>query len=308
MPPSPPTPTAPKTIADFFTRPAKRLRAGAPAPPSASFSSASSSPSLLSPEQRRRADTNLALARARRNLRLAESKAKASGGAAKLEELLVEETWVEALDGELRKPYALELCRFVTHERLHGPLPVYPPQHLVFHALNTTPFDRVKAVIIGQDPYHGPGQAMGLSFSVPEGIKKPSSLGNIFKELEKDLGCTVPSHGNLERWAVQGVLMLNTVLTVREHQANSHAKKGWEEFTDAVIKTVSQKKSGLVFLLWGNSAQSKIRLIDETKHHILKSAHPSGLSANRGFFGCRHFSKTNQILEKLGLSAIDWQL
>jgi len=159
-----------------------------------------------------------------------------------------------------------------------------------------------------QDPYHGPGQAMGLSFSVPEGIKKPSSLGNIFKELEKDLGCTVPSHGNLERWAVQGVLMLNTVLTVREHQANSHAKKGWEEFTDAVIKTISQKKSGLVFLLWGNSAQSKTRLIDGTKHHILKSAHPSGLSANRGFFGCRHFSKTNQILEKLGLSAIDWQL
>ncbi|XP_066346330.1 uracil-DNA glycosylase, mitochondrial-like isoform X1 [Miscanthus floridulus] len=306
MAPSPPTPTAPKTIADFFARPAKRLRAGTAAP-AASLSS-NSSPSSLSPEQRRRADTNLALARARRNLRLAESKAQASGGAPKLEELLVEETWAEALHGELRKPYALELCRFVAHERLHGPLPVYPPPHLVFHALNATPFDRVKAVIIGQDPYHGPGQAMGLSFSVPEGIKIPSSLGNIFKELEKDLGCTVPSHGNLERWAVQGVLMLNTVLTVREHQANSHAKKGWEQFTDAVIKTVSQKKSGLVFLLWGNSAQSKTRLIDETKHHILKSAHPSGLSANRGFFGCRHFSKTNQILEKLGLSAIDWQL
>ncbi|XP_066348278.1 uracil-DNA glycosylase, mitochondrial-like isoform X4 [Miscanthus floridulus] len=362
MAPSPPTPTAPKTIADFFARPAKRLRACSAAP----AASLSSSPSSLSPEQRRRADTNLALARARRNLRLAESKVQAtdgrcsgcgdgwvpaSGGAPKLEELLVEETWAEALHGELRKPCALELCRFVAHERLHGPLPVYPPPHLVFHALNATPFDRVKAVIIGQDPYHGPGQAMGLSFSVPEGIKIPSSLGNIFKELEKDLGCTVPSHGNLERWAVQGVLMLNTVLTgrtqcrelplyagsgegcqwqalpspvqreetatrtrdlpvtgVREHQANSHAKKGWEQFTDAVIKTVSQKKSGLVFLLWGNSAQSKTRLIDETKHHILKSAHPSGLSANRGFFGCRHFSKTNQILEKLGLSAIDWQL
>uniref|UniRef100_A0A453DEL6 Uracil-DNA glycosylase n=1 Tax=Aegilops tauschii subsp. strangulata TaxID=200361 RepID=A0A453DEL6_AEGTS len=160
----------------------------------------------------------------------------------------------------------------------------------------------------GTDPYHGPGQAMGLSFSVPEGIKIPSSLQNIFKELHKDLGCTIPSHGNLERWAVQGILMLNTVLTVREHQANSHAKKGWEQFTDAVIKTVSQKKSGLVFILWGNSAQAKIRLIDETKHHILKSAHPSGLSANRGFFGCRHFSQTNQILERLGLSTIDWQL
>ncbi|GJN01354.1 hypothetical protein PR202_ga18616 [Eleusine coracana subsp. coracana] len=278
MPPSPPTPAAPKTIADFFTRPAKRLRAAAPAP--AASLSTFASDAKRSPEQRRRADTNLALARARRNLRLAESKAKDSGGAAKLEELLVEETWLQALQGELRKPYALELCRFVTQERQHGRLPVYPPQHLVFHALNFTPFDRVKAVIIGQDPYHGPGQAMGLSFSVPEGIKIPSSLGNIFKELEKDLGCTIPLHGNLERWAVQGVLMLNTVLTVREHQANSHAKKGWEQFTDAVIKTISQKKSGLVFLLWGNSAQSKIR----------------------------HFSKTNQILERLGLSTIDWQL
>ncbi|KAL6651818.1 hypothetical protein ACP70R_010743 [Stipagrostis hirtigluma subsp. patula] len=308
MAPSPPAPTAPKTIADFFVRPAKRLRAAAPAPAASLSSSSSASASSLPPEQRRRADTNLALARARRNLRLAESKAKASEGAAKLEELLVEETWLEALPGELRKPYALELCRFVTHERLHGPLPVYPPPHLVFHALHATPFDRVKAVIIGQDPYHGPGQAMGLSFSVPEGIKIPPSLCNMFKELEKDLGCTFPSHGNLERWAVQGVLMLNTVLTVREHQANSHAKKGWEQFTDAVIKTISQKRTGLVFLLWGNSAQSKTRLIDETKHHILKAAHPSGLSAHRGFFGCRHFSKTNQILEKLGLSAIDWQL
>ncbi|EMS61271.1 Uracil-DNA glycosylase [Triticum urartu] len=232
----------------------------------------------------------------------------AAGGGAKLEELLVEETWLEALSGELRKPYALDLCRFVAHERLNAKVPVYPPPHLVFHALHTTPFHNVKAVIIGQDPYHGPGQAMGLSFSVPEGIKIPSSLQNIFKELHKDLGCTIPSHGNLERWAVQGILMLNTVLTVREHQANSHAKKGWEQFTDAVIKTVSQKKSGLVFILWGNSAQAKIRLIDETKHHILKSAHPSGLSANRGFFGCRHFSQTNQILERLGLSTIDWQL
>uniref|UniRef100_A0A0E0PFL3 Uracil-DNA glycosylase n=1 Tax=Oryza rufipogon TaxID=4529 RepID=A0A0E0PFL3_ORYRU len=279
-PPLPPT--APKTIADYLIRPSKRLRPTSPA--TAAAASAPLSSSSLSPEQRRRADTNLALARARRHLRLAES--KASGGTAKLEELLVEETWLEALPGELHKPYALELCRFVAHERLHSPVPVYPPPHLVFHALHATPFDRVKAVIIGQDPYHGPGQAMGLSFSVPEGIKIPSSLANIFKELQKDLGCTVPSHGNLERWAVQGVLMLNTVLTVREHQANSHAKKGWEQFTDAVIKTISLKKSGIVFILWGNSAQAKTRLIDETKHHILKSAHPSGLSASRGFFGC----------------------
>uniref|UniRef100_A0A0E0DK23 Phytocyanin domain-containing protein n=1 Tax=Oryza meridionalis TaxID=40149 RepID=A0A0E0DK23_9ORYZ len=257
-PPLPPT--AHKTIADYLIRPSKRLRPTSTAPAAAASAPlSSSSSSSLSPEQRRRADTNLALARARRHLRLAES--KASGGAAKLEELLVEETWMEALPGELRKPYALELCRFVAHERLHSPVPVYPPPHLVFHALHATPFDRVKAVIIGQDPYHGPGQAMGLSFSVPEGIKIPSSLANIFKELQKDL--------------------------VREHQANSHAKKGWEQFTDAVIKTISLKKSGIVFILWGNSAQAKTRLIDETKHHILKSAHPSGLSANRGFFGCR---------------------
>ncbi|KAM0838140.1 hypothetical protein ACQ4PT_061169 [Festuca glaucescens] len=254
MAPSPPT--APKTIADFFVRPAKRLRSSPTATviPAASLSS-SPSPSSLSPEQRRRADTNLALARARRNLRLAES--KASGGAAKLEELLVEETWLEALDGELRKPYVLDLCRFVAQERMHGKVPVYPPTHLVFHALHTTPFNHVKAVIIGQDPYHSPGQAMGLSFSVQDGIKIPSSLQNMFKELHKDLGCTVPSHGNLERWAVQGVLMLNTVLTVREQQANSHAKKGWEHFTDAVIKTISEKKSGLVFLLW--ETQLKLR-------------------------------------------------
>lgn len=219
----------------------------------------------------------------------------------------MEETWLKALKGELQKPYAKNLCRFVERE-VRGSVPIYPPPYLIFNALHSTPFDRVKVVIIGQDPYHGPGQAMGLAFSVPEGIKMPSSLANIFKELQKDVGCTVPSHGNLERWAVQGVLLLNTVLTVRNHQANSHAKKGWEPFTDAVIRTISQKKSAVVFLLWGNSAQEKSRLIDESKHHILRAAHPSGLSANRGFFGCRHFSRTNEILERLGLSPIDWQL
>ncbi|XP_039059920.1 uracil-DNA glycosylase, mitochondrial-like [Hibiscus syriacus] len=159
-----------------------------------------------------------------------------------------------------------------------------------------------------RDPYHGPGQAMGLSFSVPEGVKIPSSLVNIFKELKQDLGCSIPSHGNPEKWAVQGVLLLNTVLPVRKHQANSHAKKGWEVFTDAVIKTISQKKEGVVFLLWENSAQEKLKLIDQTKHHILKAAHPSGLSANRGCFGCRHFSPTNQLLEQMGTDPIDWQL
>ncbi|XP_010935478.1 uracil-DNA glycosylase, mitochondrial isoform X2 [Elaeis guineensis] len=269
------------------------------------------SPSTLTPDQKRRIEINKALERSKRNLRLCTEKierAKAEGmDYVKLEEILVEETWLEALPGELQKPYAKNLCRFVERE-VRGNVPIYPPPYLIFNALHSTPFDRVKAVIIGQDPYHGPGQAMGLAFSVPEGIKMPSSLVNIFKELQDDVGCSVPSNGNLERWAVQGVLLLNTVLTVRNHQANSHAKKGWEPFTDAVIRTISQKKSGVVFLLWGNSAQKKSRLIDESKHHILRAAHPSGLSANRGFFGCRHFYQTNQILERLGLSSIDWQL
>ncbi|KAK1262761.1 hypothetical protein QJS04_geneDACA019559 [Acorus gramineus] len=265
----------------------------------------------LTPIQLKRIEINKSLARSKRNLRICServSKARADGfGYVKLEELLVEETWLEALPGELQKPYAKNLCRFIENE-VRGTAQIYPPPFLIFNALHSTPFDRVKVVIIGQDPYHGPGQAMGLSFSVPDGVKAPSSLVNIFKELQKDLGCSIPSHGNLERWAVQGVLLLNTVLTVRNHQANSHAKKGWEPFTDAVIRTISQKKSEVVFLLWGNSAQEKKRLIDESKHRILKAAHPSGLSANRGFFGCRHFSKTNQILERMGVTPIDWQL
>lgn len=258
---------------------------------------------------------NKALAKSKRNLKRCSdvvSKSTSKGidgvGYVKLKELLVEETWLEVLPGELEKPYAEKLCKFVESEISCGSVPIYPPQNLIFNALNTTSFDRVKAVIIGQDPYHGPGQAMGLSFSVPNGVKVPSSLVNIYKELQQDLSCSIPSSGNLEKWAVQGVLLLNAVLTVRQHQANSHAKKGWELFTDAVIETISQKKKGVVFLLWGNYAQAKARLVDETKHHVLKAAHPSGLSANRGFFGCRHFSRTNQILEKMGTSPIDWQL
>ncbi|GMN62416.1 hypothetical protein TIFTF001_031494 [Ficus carica] len=244
----------------------------------------------LSAHQKSRMEFQKLLAKSRRNLKICSQKvsnAKCEGGYVKLEELLVEESWLEALPGELQKPYALNLCKFVESEICAAKLPVYPPTHLIFNALNSTPFHNVKVVILGQDPYHGPGQAMGLSFSVPEGIKVPSSLVNIFKELKQDLGCSIPSHGNLEKWAVQGVLLLNAVLTVRNHQANSHAKKGWEQFTDAVIKAISQRKEGVVFLLWGNSAQEKRRLIDESKHHILKAAHPSGLSANRGFFGCR---------------------
>ncbi|PWA35173.1 Uracil-DNA glycosylase [Artemisia annua] len=263
----------------------------------------------LSEEQKVRAEFNKSLAKAKSNLRLCKERLiKCEGsGLLKLGELLVEETWLEALPGEFEKPYTKKLSEFVESE-IRGPTPIYPPQHLIFNALNSTPFDKVKAVIIGQDPYHGPGQAMGLSFSVPEGIKVPSSLMNMYKELQQDLGCSIPSHGNLERWAVQGVLLLNAVLTVRQHQANSHAKKGWEQFTDSVIETISKKKTGIVFLLWGNYAQAKSRLIDESKHHILKAAHPSGLSAHRGFFGCRHFSSTNQILEKADTAPIDWQL
>lgn len=253
------------------------------------------------------------LALSKRNLRICSekirnSKVEGGGGYVKLKELLVEESWLAALSEEFEKPYAKKLCKFVESEICGGKVPIYPPPYLIFNAFNSTPFDKVKAVILGQDPYHGPGQAMGLSFSVPEGIKIPPSLGNIFKELKQDLGCSIPSHGNLERWAIQGVLLLNTVLTVRNHQANSHAKKGWEQLTDAVIRSISEKRRGVVFILWGNCAQEKSRLIDGSKHHILKSAHPSGLSAHRGFFGCRHFSRTNQILEQNGESPIDWQL
>ncbi|ONK55326.1 uncharacterized protein A4U43_UnF4940 [Asparagus officinalis] len=313
--------SASKTLMELLN-PSKRLKtlsssspAGTviPKSPIAACSSSTSADaaSNLTPEQRSRIEINKALARSKRNLRLCTEKiekSKAEGlGYAKLEELLVEETWLEAIPDELQKPYAKNLCMFVERE-ICGSVPIYPPPYLIFNALNSTPFDRLKVVIIGQDPYHGPGQAMGLAFSVPEGIKVPSSLVNIFKELKNDVGCSIPSHGNLDRWTVQGVLLLNTVLTVRNHQANSHAKKGWEAFTDAVIRTISQKKTGIVFLLWGNSAQEKARLIDESKHHVLRAAHPSGLSANRGFFGCRHFSQTNQLLEKMGLSPIDWQL
>ncbi|KAA8533351.1 hypothetical protein F0562_033116 [Nyssa sinensis] len=280
--------------------------------------SSSSSPSSLTAEQKSKIEFNKFLAKSRRNLKICSERALKSTtvkgvGFVKLEELLVEETWLEALPGELQKPYAKKLCTFVESEICGNGdggcrVPIYPPPHLIFNALNSTPFDRVKVVIIGQDPYHGPGQAVGLAFSVPEGVKVPSSLVNIYKELQQDLHCSIPSHGNLERWTVQGVLLLNAVLTVRQHQANSHAKKGWEQFTDAIIETISQKKRGVVFLLWGNYAQVKSRLIDGTKHHILKAAHPSGLSANRGFFGCRHFSRTNQILEQMGISPIDWQV
>ena len=178
----------------------------------------------------------------------------------------------------------------------------------IFNAFNLTPFDDVKVVILGQDPYHNIGQAHGLAFSVPDGIQKPPSLQNIFKELKNDLGIEIPSTGNLEKWAKEGVLLLNASLTVRANMAASHAKIGWQQFTDAAIKALSDKKNNLVFILWGNYAIAKERLIDERKHLILKSVHPSPLSASRGFFGCHHFSKTNEYLINKGIKPIDWRL
>jgi uracil-DNA glycosylase len=184
---------------------------------------------------------------------------------------------------------------------------IYPPGDKIFSAFNLTPFEKVKVVIIGQDPYHGPGQANGLCFSVSPGIATPPSLKNVFKELNSDLGLPIPYTGNLEPWAKQGVLLLNATLTVRANTPGSHQKKGWENFTDAVIKTISDHKKGVVFLLWGNFAQTKEALIDQNKHYILKAAHPSPL-ARGAFFGCRHFSKTNKILEHEGHRPIDWRI
>ncbi|RHN61540.1 putative uracil-DNA glycosylase [Medicago truncatula] len=230
-------------------------------------------------------------------------------GRIKLPDMLVEQSWLEALPDEFQKSYALALCMFVGNEYFAFKDSVYPPPHLIFDAFNTTPFHSVKAVILGQEPYSGPGQAMGLSFSVPRGVQFPSTLKNVLKEVKNDLDCKVLRHGNLEKWALQGVLLLNAVLTgrINENNANAHANIGWEQFTDAVIKTISEKKEGLVFLLWGEYAQEKIRLIDQTKHHILKAEHPSGATVKGGFFGCKHFSKTNQYLEQNGIGPIDWK-
>jgi uracil-DNA glycosylase len=218
----------------------------------------------------------------------------------------IEESWKEVLASEFGNSYFLELKEFLTEEK--AKYTVYPPGSKIFNAFELTPFNQVKVVILGQDPYHGPGQAHGLCFSVPQGILPPPSLVNIFKEIEKDLGIPVPSGGNLEKWARQGVLLLNATLTVRANQPGSHQKRGWENFTHAVISRLSEKRVGLIFLLWGKFAQEKESLIDTNKHYILKAAHPSPFSAYNGFFGCRHFSKTNEILRKHGLEEIDWNL
>ena len=219
----------------------------------------------------------------------------------------IEESWKHILKDEFTKDYFLQIVTFIKTEKLAGKI-IYPPGNLMFNAFEKTPFNNLKVVLLGQDPYHNKGQAHGLSFSVPDGISKPPSLINIFKELQKDLGIPPPLYGNLEKWAEQGVLLLNASLTVRQNEPGSHSKIGWLQFTDSIIKKISDEKKGVVFLLWGKFAQDKQPLIDETKHHVLKAAHPSPFSADKGFFGCKHFSKTNELLMKEGLQPIDWKL
>lgn len=217
----------------------------------------------------------------------------------------IDPSWFAVLRTQFEAPYFAELKQFLVAERQQHTC--YPPGSKIFNAFNTTPFDQVKVVILGQDPYHEPGQAMGLCFSVPQGIQVPPSLVNIIKEINDDLGTQIPtSCGDLSSWAEQGVLLLNATLTVRAHQAGSHQRHGWETFTDAAIQALSQRRTGLVFLLWGGYAIAKKSLIDTTKHLVLTAPHPSPLSAYRGFFGCRHFSQCNKFLTQQGKEPIDW--
>lgn len=216
----------------------------------------------------------------------------------------MEESWKQLLGEEFSKEYFIDLVRFIKDE--YQTQKVYPPGSMIFSAFDYCAFNDVKVVIVGQDPYHGPNQANGLCFSVSDGIKQPPSLQNIFKEIKNDLELEIPVSGNLERWAKQGVLLLNATLTVRARQPGSHQNKGWEEFTDAVLRNVSENKRGIVFLLWGAYAQKKGAIIDQAKHFVLKAPHPSPFSAHSGFFGSKHFSKTNQYLHNRGLEAIKW--
>ncbi len=215
--------------------------------------------------------------------------------------------WLDAIGDEFKKPYYRQLYNFVKNE--YSTHVVYPPSDDIFNAMHYTPLNKVKVLILGQDPYHEPGQAHGLSFSVlPGKADTPPSLQNIYKELQDDLGCYIPNNGYLKKWADQGVLLLNTVLTVRAHAANSHQGKGWEQFTDAIIRAVNDIDRPVVFMLWGRPAQTKMPMLDNPKHLVLTAPHPSPLSAYRGFFGCRHFSKCNDFLVSNGLSPIDWQI
>jgi uracil-DNA glycosylase len=219
----------------------------------------------------------------------------------------IEESWKVFLEKEFKSEYFKEIKDFLVSERKSENL-IYPSGPNIFKAFDLTPLAKLKAVILGQDPYHGPGQAHGLSFSVPEGIPIPPSLRNIFKELKADLSIEKPISGNLEKWANQGVLLLNATLTVRANEAGSHQNRGWEKFTDAIISSISREKEGIVFMLWGKYAQAKESLIDSNKHLILMAAHPSPFAADRGFFGCKHFSKANDYLKKKGKNEIDWSL
>lgn len=220
---------------------------------------------------------------------------------------MIDNDWLTYIQDEFRKPYYKELYTFVRQE--YNTHVIYPPADDIFNAFHLTPLGEVKVLILGQDPYHGEHQAHGLCFSVlPDQPDLPPSLQNIYKELQDDLGCEIPNNGYLKKWAQQGVLMLNTVLTVRAHQAGSHQGKGWEQFTDAIIQAVNAQDRPIVYLLWGKPAQSKIPMLTNPKHLILKAPHPSPLSAYRGFFGCRHFSQTNEFLKKNGIAPIDWQI
>lgn len=221
------------------------------------------------------------------------------------QDVRLESSWKTLLLEEFQKPYMIELKKFLQKEIAQKKV-IYPPGKEIFNALNTTPFDQVRVVIIGQDPYHGPGQAHGLCFSVKIGVQKPPSLLNIFKEIERDLKIKMPEHGDLSGWASQGVLLLNATLTVESGQAGSHQNRGWEEFTDKVIEKINECKKNVIFLLWGSYAQKKGQIIDRNKHLVLEAPHPSPLSAHRGFIGCNHFSTTNKYLKAHNLSEIRW--
>ena len=218
----------------------------------------------------------------------------------------IEEGWKNVLANEFQQPYFAQIKAFLVAEKQAGKT-IYPPGPLIFNAFNKTPFDALKVVVLGQDPYHNPGEAMGLCFSVPQGIKIPPSLVNIYKEIKNSLGIAPPSHGDLTQWADQGVLLLNAMLTVEARKPASHQKIGWQTFTDAVIRCISEQKTGVVFLLWGNFARTKKALIDQTKHSVLECAHPSPLAGD-AFQGCGHFARTNEILKKQGKTPIDWSL
>ena len=223
------------------------------------------------------------------------------------ESIKLDAGWKKQLSSEFEQEYMRVLREFLLKQKQEGK-EIFPPDDETFNAFNYTPFDQVKVVILGQDPYHGPGQAHGLCFSVPEGVRPPPSLKNIFKEINRDLGLPIPASGCLTPWAQQGVLLLNSVLTVEQGKAGAHQKKGWELFTDSVIQRINEHQQGVVFLLWGSYAHKKGQFIDETKHKVLRSVHPSPLSAHRGFLGCGHFSETNQYLQSIGKAPIDWAL